>query len=229
MTASFFAQSADIRPAHDHPGSAASEAPCPVRQCEQCGKDIASTNRRKRFCDSACWEKSRRARKLDYMREYQRKWCKAQRLAIAAAIAPALRKTPSSRPVNLVDVAGNVVRKVSTKTLVKTLSARAGIELQSDDGKDRRSVCELCGVLFVRPGRSRKPVCLACRAPRCACGSATSKSGAYRARLHGEKPRCIPCYRKSRIGKPIKKTGHLDPKRVAEAHARWDRREKAVP
>ncbi len=130
---------------------------------------------------------------------------KAERLALAGSIAPALREKAArtrERRVAIVDKEGNVTGYRALAAVQAELLARARVEIAVDDGvRPGRVLCEECGGLVkigvtgVVPRRCRQ-----CQHGYCAeCEAPLGKSGNDRwklARRKGKPGVCVPCHRK---------------------------------
>jgi len=110
----------------------------------------------------------------------------AEKLRIAGASAPALRRTERVRIVNLVDSNGRVVGQVDHVTVAKKLHERIGIEFDVDPSDRREKVrkCK-CGNVFVLPPKrdwkdhaGRLPTrCVECRNAVCrVCGAEATEA-----------------------------------------------------
>jgi hypothetical protein len=100
---------------------------------------------------------------------------KAERLAIAGAVAPSVRAGAASareRRVGRLDSDGNVVGYTTLAEVQRALLERDRIEFDVDAERPARLVCPECGGLMVakRKGKERRR-CDACTHPRClTCG-----------------------------------------------------------
>ena len=73
----------------------------------------------------------------------EEKMSKAQRLAIAAAVAPALRSNKPSRRIARIDAVGEVVGYISHIELVRILLAKKKIEIEVSEGvRPKETICE---------------------------------------------------------------------------------------
>lgn len=124
---------------------------------------------------------------------------KAERLALAAAVAPSMRRTAEAaraRVVARVDADGNVVGHSTLADVQRSLLERAKIEVAVDDGVRPEFVpCETCGGL-IRAGKlARLPrFCAPCARGRCVgCGAVRGKRKSEGSK---ERPKlwCRPCW-----------------------------------
>lgn len=129
------------------------------------------------------------------------KWSKAQRLAVAGALAPHLRDQDgrASRRVARVDPDGNVVGYTTLAEVQKALLRQREIELEVQDGvRPKEIICETCGRVDKVGKKGAVPKCCArCRAMHCAdCSTALPPSAgtpwAHR-RRRGKPARCKEC------------------------------------
>lgn len=125
---------------------------------------------------------------------------KAQRLTLAAAVAPALRMQSDKarqRRVAVTDKDGKVVRYISWADYQALVLKRAGIELDVAEGVRPRSVlCRDCGALVrVEPGKRVPMRCRACRSANCSdCGGDLPAWAVANVRRRGGAPaRCSEC------------------------------------
>lgn len=86
--------------------------------------------------------------------------CKAERLAIAAAVAPSLRAAPEAvrtRRVAIVDKDGNVVGYRALADVQKEILKARAIELEVQDGERAKTkLCERCGNPLQQRGAGRE-------------------------------------------------------------------------
>jgi len=125
---------------------------------------------------------------------------KAQRLAVAAVVAPTLRAATvrtRERRVAVVDKSGAVLRYTTLEATQKALLATARIEFDTVGLRPRLVFCQQCGASVRVPKTGAVPVrCRACGRAKCwKCGVATS-SGALSCRNKGRtRVWCAGCYR----------------------------------
>lgn len=127
--------------------------------------------------------------------------CKAERLAVAGAIAPVLRDQASrvaNRRVARVDEHGNVVGYTTLLEVQKQLVARHALEIEvQPDEKPREVMCVRCGLPVPVPKVGRTPrFCRLCTSAKCArCGDKLKKGSTSpwkNARIKGERL-CFAC------------------------------------
>jgi hypothetical protein len=116
--------------------------------------------------------------------------CKAERLAVAATVAPSLRGLRPARRIALVDADGHVTGYTTSKDVAAKLLERANIEIAVDDGvRPAAVVCVCCGrMISVRQGHGGTvPTrCSSCPNGRCLdCAKPLGQFGATR---------CTDCY-----------------------------------
>ena len=86
----------------------------------------------------------------------EEKMSKAQRLAIAAAVAPALSSTKPSRRISRVDSTGNIVGYISHIELARILLAKKKIEIEVVEGlRPKEAFCQDCGKIVSVPKTGR--------------------------------------------------------------------------
>ena len=135
---------------------------------------------------------------------------KAQRLTIAAAVAPSLRAasaTSMQRKVKVYDQeSGQVVRHASLAEIQKGILATARIEFDVvESSRPTRLVCEVCGGIFNDRNRGVPAKrCLKCRNRR-----SCSECGEPASRGHS----CIACY--------VKRVSKMSWEDVQEARSRY--------
>lgn len=99
-------------------------------------------------------------------------WTKAERLAIAGAIAPTIRSAEVSkrdRIVRIKDKNGNTIRTLSLIDLQKELLEKRGIEIDMGDGiRPKITICEDCGCpIFVKKSGVLRTRCDDCGWVKC--------------------------------------------------------------
>jgi hypothetical protein len=129
------------------------------------------------------------------------RWNKAERLAVAGVVAPALRgqaAETSKRRVARVDAAGNVVGYTTLAEVQAALVAKRGLEIQTVDGvRPSEALCERCG-LPAKVRRASRVVgnvtrCERCTYLRCAdCGKKLPRNYSSPSMLKEERV-CRPC------------------------------------
>lgn len=132
---------------------------------------------------------------------------KAERLQVAAAVAPSLRKQAESarkRRVAKVDKDGNVVGYTTLEEVQKALLLDHAIEIETQDGvRPKEVLCVKCGLPFTPHFRVLGVLCQNCKTPFCVdCGVKRKTNGG----LNDTSERCHPCYlkkRKAEVPKPI--------------------------
>jgi hypothetical protein len=130
------------------------------------------------------------------------KWSKAERLAVAGAVAPALRsaaRETSTRRVARVDVEGNIVGYTTLAEVQKALLERHKIEIElQPDKRPKEFICERCGKPSKVPKLGVVPKrCKPCKLTTCsACGNQKPARRYYKSTL------CHPCYRRQGPRKP---------------------------
>lgn len=97
---------------------------------------------------------------------------KAERLAVASAIAPVLRATSEAtkrRRVAVVDAEGNVVGYRTLAEVQEKLLEAKKLELEVDDGvRPKELMCRQCGSIFIIGSRGPQPgLCNGCKRGRC--------------------------------------------------------------
>ena len=126
------------------------------------------------------------------------RWCKAERLAVAGAIAPRLRSQTESalrRRVSRVDINGNVVGFTTLAEVQKALLEKHKLEFDVFDGVKRTEIiCELFGLPErIGPMAVGKKRCDKCGIKRCPdCGKAFPRSYAVNKRASAV-PVCKAC------------------------------------
>lgn len=126
---------------------------------------------------------------------------KAERLALAAAVAPSLRKRAArarARPVARVAADGTVVGYATLADVQEKILERAKIELAVDGKRPEHSTCERCGRIFrLRKSGVIPRACPPCTRLSCVgCGTALSPAVSnprWPTRRLGLPPRCRPC------------------------------------
>lgn len=107
-------------------------------------------------------------------------WSKAERLAVAGMVAPALREgsvRARARRVFVTDKDGEIKKVVSLKEVQEGLLSTAKIELAVEDGiRPKEVICRGCkGIIKVEP-RGHIPIwCKRC--PQCICGKKVRHAG----------------------------------------------------
>lgn len=130
---------------------------------------------------------------------------KAERLALAGAVAPTLRNNAAKakdRKVAKLDKDGNVVGYTTLAKVQEALLAKEKIELAVQDGvRPKKIFCETCGVPFAPPKKGfANRVCRKCREKPCVdCGKPTSARWANET---AKDRRCMECYHKKRRAPP---------------------------
>jgi len=134
---------------------------------------------------------------------------KAGRLAVAAAVAPSLRRNGAraqSRRVFTTSPNGEVVRVISGAQMQASILARAGIELAPTDGsRPTHSICRMCTAAFRQPGKGRlNIVCGNCRKSCCASCDGPLSRGVFSEvnvrKRNGRPPTCKKCLASSTWG-----------------------------
>lgn len=130
---------------------------------------------------------------------------KAERLAIAAAVAPELRRQHAEgrrlRPVKLVDEDGNVVRVATLAEVQDGIMKRAGVEFEVAEGaRPKRVACRACRSFFDASQRKTGSVPVVCSECRLCvdCGAPLSDRGRRRRWSAGGGRRCLRCARSQR-------------------------------
>jgi hypothetical protein len=146
---------------------------------------------------------------------------KAERLAVAGAIAASVRVTgerDQARRVALIDEDGNVVGYTTVAEVKRSMLERAKIELAVVDGKRPKTVvCEQCGLPTPVTTRAKNAssvprFCRVCLQGRCSrCGGLRKT----RDRKRSDNGLCFPCLREKRAelsvpcggcGKPLSRS-----------------------
>ncbi len=131
---------------------------------------------------------------------------KAERLALAAEVAPTVRATPEKTRHRVVTVynqeTGEIVGYTSGEEALKGLVKRIGVEFDVSGKRKERLICQSCGTLF-RPNSNAKSTssiryCVECATPPCAsCGVRLSRSGGTQLRQKRDSRRqvgiCAKC------------------------------------
>lgn len=126
-------------------------------------------------------------------------WSKAERLAVACAVAPTLRSQSDktkSRRVARVDADGKVVGYTTLGEVQKALLRTREIELEVVDGvRPKEVICRACGkTVKVRPQGPPPRVCYGgCRGACVECGCLVSAATALRAAVERREPYCKAC------------------------------------
>lgn len=127
---------------------------------------------------------------------------KAERLAVAGAVAPSLRRNAEraqARRVARVDAGGNVVGYSTLADVQRSMLERAKIEIAVADGRTpERYVCSRCNLIRrFRRGQNREvKICEDCRVVTCvSCGADLHARAAYLRTASKGASRCVDCYR----------------------------------
>jgi hypothetical protein len=126
-------------------------------------------------------------------------WNKAERLAVAAAVAPSLRSQDDKtkqRRVALVDASGKVTGYTTLGEVQKSLLKARAIELEVADGvRPKEVLCRACGKTVKVPKGGFVPtVCREGCARECNdCGKSLPSDTLRRAARAGRTPRCLIC------------------------------------
>ncbi len=158
--------------------------------CASCGGELPKE--RKAYCSDSC-------RRREEARRGAVRMSKARRLAIAAAVAPALRAPRKPRLLTTTDADGNPVRTITDTDLAHAMLRRADIELSTDRADGTRA-CEACRKLF-RSRAANAKRCDACKLGRCSeCLVPLGDAGSVRCRACAGKARRLdgvraPCSR----------------------------------
>jgi hypothetical protein len=132
-------------------------------------------------------------------------WNKAERLAVAGAVAPHLRsqaEQAAKRRVAKVDKDGNVVGYTTLAEVQKALLLTHKIEFDVVEGTRPIEIfCEKCGRPTKVPKKGGIPKqCRKCACPQCVgCGSTMSylhSTPSFVAKRKGAPPKCTPCKKK---------------------------------
>lgn len=127
---------------------------------------------------------------------------KAQRLALAASVAPEVRQWKRMRPIYVVTPSGEVARTITTDEFVEKICARAGVEFSAESRS--RAICQVCDRPFSSV-RKNATACASCRGAwkttRCVCGarpkaSAFSATQLVKRKRLGKEWRCTACCRR---------------------------------
>lgn len=168
------------------------------------------------------------------------KWCKAQRLQVAGALAPRLRgasERTASRRVSRVDKNGKVVGYITLAEVQKALLRAREIEFEVVDGARPLEVfCERCGLPIkvqgigtipkvCRGGCERQTVCAGFGDDAC---KAKPPKRAFLPReirkRHGDVWRCRTCSARKRMSDPARREKNAERLRKAAkaaGKARW--------
>lgn len=127
------------------------------------------------------------------------RWNKAERLAVAGAVAPSIR-SQELRRVARVDSEGNIVGYSTLAEVQASLLKRHEIEIEVTDGvRPKEWFCEKCGLPCKVRHRQTVPRCERCTFLKCAdCGKAFPRcysAPSMQRRGHKEKV-CRPCMSK---------------------------------
>lgn len=139
---------------------------------------------------------------------------KAERLAIAGAVAPYVREGAEKnrqRRVALVDKDGNVTGYTTLADAQKAILERAKIEIAVVEGnRPEKTICTVCGCVMRTCPQDRLYLCSKCKAPPCeACGKKLSKSTVYRALKDICAARCGDCRVSRNLSKLVEKRREL--------------------
>lgn len=159
-------------------------------ECKHCGKaldpiDIAHPSHARSYCSVTCTKRAQAKRQAE---RRDAALTKAQRLAIASAVAPSLRVAKRQRTITVVDKDGKPLRTITDEELALSMLRRADIELTADRVGTTR-FCDRCRTAFKVSATNQKR-CNACRWGRCIDCSAGLG--------HTRHQRCKPCALKAR-------------------------------
>jgi hypothetical protein len=163
--------------------------------------------------------------------EREREWNKAERLAVAAAVAPSLRSQndkTKQRRVALVDESGNVTSYTTLGEVQKSLLRARAIELEVVDGvRPKEVICTACGktIKVAQKGGGQPPkICRYGCDRRCrteGCTTLVSVDSARRFAVDGIQRQCRPCTQRE-----VVKKANASPKKAPALRAARDSRTK---